>query len=150
MSLTGSGVTIVAGAGQGQGGSLSASNGVIAESLTDPTQAESFFDCFFEAYINGQYVYNHVPIRIESVIDRFPPYNQTFTFSGCVGAYSSPDSGQGLLLGNITGIDLTIMEPNPIPTVSEWGMLILGLLLLMAGTVAVIRRRRILPQKALY
>jgi len=32
-------------------------------------------------------------------------------------------------------------ELQEIPTLSEWGMIILGLLLLAAGTIAVIRRR---------
>jgi len=32
--------------------------------------------------------------------------------------------------------------PTPVPTLSEWGMIILGLLLLATGTVAVIRRRK--------
>jgi hypothetical protein len=34
------------------------------------------------------------------------------------------------------------VNPDPVPTLSEWGMGILGLLLLAAGTVAVIRRKR--------
>lgn len=39
--------------------------------------------------------------------------------------------------------DITV-SPNPadIPTLSEWGMIILGLLLLAMGTVAIIRKRR--------
>jgi len=36
--------------------------------------------------------------------------------------------------------------PEPVPTLSEWGMLIMGLLLLAIGTVAVIRRRRVALQ----
>lgn len=34
-------------------------------------------------------------------------------------------------------------EPEAIPTLNEWGMIILALLLLAAGTIAVIRRRRL-------
>lgn len=37
--------------------------------------------------------------------------------------------------------DFTILVQN-IPTLSEWGMIILALLLLAAGTVAIIRRQR--------
>ena len=37
---------------------------------------------------------------------------------------------------------------NPIPTLSEWGMLIMALLLLAAGTVAMIRRRNAVSEKA--
>ncbi|UCC78593.1 MAG: IPTL-CTERM sorting domain-containing protein [Candidatus Zixiibacteriota bacterium] len=35
---------------------------------------------------------------------------------------------------------------KPIPTLSEWGMLILALLLLATGTVAVMRRRRVIAK----
>ncbi len=38
--------------------------------------------------------------------------------------------------------------PDPIPTLSEWGMLIMGLLLLMVGTVAVVRKRIIVRSKS--
>ena len=37
---------------------------------------------------------------------------------------------------------------NPIPTLSEWGMLILGLALLAIGTIAVIRRGGAVTEKA--
>ena len=33
--------------------------------------------------------------------------------------------------------------PEPIPTLSEWGMIVLGLLLLTVGTIALIKRRKI-------
>ncbi len=39
-------------------------------------------------------------------------------------------------------------DVQEIPTLSEWGMLILALLLLAAGTVAVVRRRQTAPSKA--
>jgi hypothetical protein len=37
---------------------------------------------------------------------------------------------------------------NPIPTLSEWGMLVMGLLLLAVGTVAIVRRRNAISEKA--
>ena len=40
------------------------------------------------------------------------------------------------------GIGDACDTPQDIPTLSEWGMMILGLMLLVVGTVAVIRRRR--------
>lgn len=43
--------------------------------------------------------------------------------------------------------DFTILVPT-IPTLSEWGMLILGLSLLAMGTVAVIRKKRVVYQRA--
>jgi hypothetical protein len=143
LTLGSSEVTILAGAGQGQGGVLPATYGVIAEQLSNPALAESFFDCYVEAYVFSQYVYNHVPIRLEATIDRYPPFGQTYTFNGCIAVYDSPDPGQGNLIGNITSIELTLQqEQTEIPTLSEWGMLIMALLLLAAGTVAVVRRRR--------
>lgn len=142
LTLASSDVTILAGAGQGQGGVLPATYGVIAEEFSNPALAESFFDCYFEAYVLSQYVYNHVPIRLEATIDRYPPFGQTYTFNGCIAVYDSPDPGQGNLIGNITSIELTFQqEQTEIPTLSEWGMLIFGLLLLAAGTIAVIRRK---------
>ena len=143
LSLSGSGFAIVAGEGQGQGGVLPASPGVIAEDADDPSLGESFFDCYFEAYIYGMYVYNHDPIRLEATIDRFPPFGQTYTFTGCVPAYDSPYPGQGNLVGNITGIEFTIWEQEAVPTLSEWGMMIMGLLLVSVGTVAIVRRSRV-------
>lgn len=46
-------------------------------------------------------------------------------------------------LNDTTIVDVAMEEiVVPIPTLSEWGMLILGLLLLAAGTVAIIRRKK--------
>ncbi|UCE67849.1 MAG: IPTL-CTERM sorting domain-containing protein [Candidatus Zixiibacteriota bacterium] len=48
--------------------------------------------------------------------------------------------------GTGTSLDLAFVvnsgPPEPIPTLNEWGMLIMGLLLLAAGTAAVVRRRK--------
>lgn len=38
---------------------------------------------------------------------------------------------------------ITFRHPGPVPTLNEWGMLILALILLAAGTVAVVRRRAV-------
>jgi len=43
---------------------------------------------------------------------------------------------------NFAGPYDRLYEPEEIPTLSEWGMVVLALLLLAAGTIAVIRRRR--------
>jgi hypothetical protein len=148
LSLTGSSFSIVAGEGQGQGGVLPASPGVIAEEPSDPALGESFFDCYFEANIFGTYVYNHEPIRLQATIVRFPPFGQTYTFTGCVPAYDSPTPGQGNLVGNITSIEFTIGEQANVPTLTGWGMMIMGLLLLAAATTAVARRTRVVPGNA--
>jgi len=38
-------------------------------------------------------------------------------------------------------------NPDPVPTLSEWGLLILALLLLLAGTIGVIRRRKLVQAR---
>lgn len=45
-------------------------------------------------------------------------------------------------------LTIETMSGSPIPTLSEWGMLIMGLLLLAVGTVAVVRRRKAALSKA--
>jgi len=41
----------------------------------------------------------------------------------------------------VLNVQMEIEQQQPIPTLNEWGMIILSLLLLAAGTIAVIRRR---------
>ena len=41
-----------------------------------------------------------------------------------------------------------ILNPDPVPTLSEWGMIILALLLLAIGSVAVVRRKKVSLSKA--
>ncbi|QDV91235.1 Caspase domain protein [Phycisphaerae bacterium RAS2] len=43
--------------------------------------------------------------------------------------------------GDHGGYILGRPKPDPIPTVSEWGLIIMGLLLLIAGTIVTMRRR---------
>jgi len=51
------------------------------------------------------------------------------------------DSYDNLLAGTNNGV--YIYRYIPIPTLNEWGMIVLALLILAVGTVAVIRRRRV-------
>ena len=72
----------------------------------------------------------------------------SFTTGGSV--QSSPCIVQGrVYVGSADG-QVYCLTPlsAPIPTLSEWGMLILGLLLLAAGTVAIIRRKQKAISKA--
>ena len=45
--------------------------------------------------------------------------------------------------GGPTEVDVLLepVNPEPVPTLSEWGMIIMGLILLASGTIAIIRRR---------
>ncbi len=45
---------------------------------------------------------------------------------------------------------ITYISPADVPTLSEWGMIILALLILATGTIAVIRRREELPKRNNY
>ncbi len=55
------------------------------------------------------------------------------------------DSYGNLLAGTNNGV--YICRYTPIPTLSEWGMIILSLLLLAAGTICIIRRRKAVTAK---
>lgn len=61
----------------------------------------------------------------------------TFTFSSA-GTYPYHCFYHPSMTGTIT-----VQQPQDIPTLSEWGMILLSLLLIGTGTVAVIRRRRL-------
>lgn len=71
-------------------------------------------------------------------------------------SFSHPDyigaTAGGVTVTDSEGISLNIeMEPisnQEIPTLSEWGMIVLALLLLSIGTIAVVRRRKAAISKA--
>jgi hypothetical protein len=91
MVLTRSGVTLVAGAGLGQGGVLPPSYGVIAEQPADITLADSFFDVFFEVDLgNNTYAYNHRALRVEAKIDCLPPDTTYIHPRDCIPLYDVP------------------------------------------------------------
>jgi len=104
MSLTGSGFTLVAGAGLGQGGVLPPSQGAIAEKAGDPALADSFFDVFFEIRADGggAPVYNQDPVRVRSEINCLPPNATYFHLIECLPLYTSPIPGQGSLVAYLT------------------------------------------------
>ena len=95
MCLKGGGITLVAGAGEGLGGSLLPSVGAIAELPEDSERAESFFDVYFEIDLGGgMYVYNHDPLRLETEIHCVPPEAATYMHvQDCVPLWTDPDSG---------------------------------------------------------
>ncbi len=102
MSLTGGGATLVAGAGQGQGGVLGATRGNIAEQPGNPSLADSFFDVFFEVSIGAQRLYNQTPLRAAEVITCIPPNGQYIHPVGiCIPLFTSPVPGQGVHMANL-------------------------------------------------
>lgn len=55
----------------------------------------------------------------------------------------APQAFEGVDCGSEYYLTITCEGQNEIPTLSEWGIIALGLLLLAIGTVAVVRRRRV-------
>ncbi len=55
----------------------------------------------------------------------------------------APEAFEGVPCGSAYYFTVTCGGQNEIPTLTEWGMIILGLLLLAAGTMAVVRKRRL-------
>ncbi|UCC81378.1 MAG: zinc carboxypeptidase [Candidatus Zixiibacteriota bacterium] len=68
----------------------------------------------------------------------------TPTFNMVIRFTANDADPQSIVEAGIDGVIVTKYEcdqPDQIPTLSEWGMLILALLLLAAGTIAIIRKR---------
>ncbi len=81
---------------------------------------------------DGEYTLPHLEEGLYDVLLSHVDYRDT-TVTGVM-----------VTAGNTTELNVVMEElTNNIPTLSEWGMIILALLLLASGTVAVIRRRRV-------
>lgn len=142
MSLSGSGLTLVVGAGEGQGGVLGPSHGVHAELRSDDALAESFFEVLLELDLGGPlYVYNQAAIRFDAVIDRVPPLGATYVASGCYPLLHVT----GGLMANLITAELIFDESSEVPALPSWGTL--GLVVLLAGAGAWLVRWRIGSEK---
>jgi hypothetical protein len=101
MCLTGSGVTLRAGAGLGPG-SLRASLGAISEQPGDPEWADSFFDVFVEVNLGDTVLlYNQTPLRLDADINCVPPKVSYIHPVTCLPLYTSPLYGQGTHVANL-------------------------------------------------
>jgi hypothetical protein len=138
MCLTGSGFTLRA--GLGQGGVISRSLGAVAEQPDNPTLAESFFDVFFEVQTPQGPLYNQTPLRLASVINCVPPKAAYIHPTGCLPLFTSPIPGQGAHVANLVSAQHNVNIPIT-PTLTEWGLIIL-VLLIVFSTWVVLRRRR--------
>lgn len=105
MCLTGGGVTLIAGNGQGQGDVLASSLGAIAEQSDDEMQADSFFDVFFEVELRGgTHLYNQTALRVsvgQDGITCVPPQANYIHPTGCLPLFDSPTVGQGTHVANL-------------------------------------------------
>jgi hypothetical protein len=86
--------------------------------------------------------------EIQILYNETVPLCEEYSFDADLAAgdywiWVAPESFEGVECGSEYYVTVTCEEQNEIPTLSEWGMVILGLLLLAAGTVAVVRRRRL-------
>lgn len=120
----------------------------------DNTLADSFFDVFVEVKIpSGLYAYNQTAIHMQAVLTCIPPRAEYIAPQVCTPLYSQPGSG-GTLRARLTAERHLVYETTkapgdptfpptgaPIPTVSQWGLVIMTLLLLTAATVIFVRRR---------
>lgn len=75
------------------------------------------------------------------------PICEEYTFSANLTAggywiWIAPESYEGVDCGSSYYFSVTCGAQNDIPTLGQWGLILLGLLLLVAGTIAVIRRRK--------
>lgn len=123
LVMTGSGITMHVGAGTGNGGSLLPSLGAIAEQPGDSTLAESFFDVFFEIDLGGgNFLYNHDPLRLETVIHEVPPLGEDYFYLGTgLELWTDP------LGGDLFGQMVIAVHSVPAPGAALLGMLGLGL-----------------------
>ena len=147
MELTGAGgITLIAGAGLGNDYPLVPSPGVIAEDEADPLLASAFFHVYFEIDLgSGVYGYNHEPLILTVDPIQCVPPDVSFIAIACLELFDRP-------LGEPDPIQvgrLTIPEDDPelyhdtyaIPTVSQWGLAVMVLLVLSAGTILFRRYR---------
>lgn len=94
LCLSDGSVTLIAGAGLGQGGVLAPSLGTITEQGGDPALADSSFDVMFEVDLGGgYYVYNHAALVIQAEIDCVPPQADYIHPTGCLALFDDPVAG---------------------------------------------------------
>lgn len=139
MNLVGGGLTLLAGAGQGD--ITQASTGSIVENGGNNTIGNSSFDVFFEADVPGVgLVWNHTALNVMAAITCVPPRARYFHPKGqCIPLYNDPDVGQGVVVGYLGNARHTTF----VPAVSDWGVVAMALLVLAAGTVVIRRWRRV-------
>lgn len=145
MCLTGSGFTLRAGAGHQHGpGVLLRSLGAIWEQ-PNHLDADSFFDVFFEVELPPgfpvQFLYNQTFLQLTATITCAPPNTSEYMhYQGCIPLYTSPIPGQGVHVANLVTAQHNV-NPAIIPSLTEWGLIALLLVLAGVGGVFILRRR---------
>ena len=191
LSLTGTGITLQAGTDAGMdpetatcstrgNGLVARACGDIAETASDSSLADSFFDVYFRVELGGgNFVYNHDPLRINTTITCIPPIAE-YEKGICLQLFDRPKGiADPIWIASLTTArhytfplsnpDLGSCTLNPegkgavcleniseeaclangglwnatacIPTVSDWGLVVMAMLVLTAATVVIMRRR---------
>lgn len=144
MNLVGSGVTLKAGEGQGFGGSLGPSNGLIFEQSSDNTMCESFFDIFFEVDLGGgNRAYNHQALRLQTAIDRVPPADSyTRTSATPLPLFDRPvGQPNPVQVANLITAS-HVVQVDDYPATSPWSVLAVVSVLLAVSFLVLRRRQR--------
>jgi hypothetical protein len=138
MNLTDPGLTLLAGTGAGL---TRASPGTIVEAGNN-TLGNSSFNVYFKAIGWFGTVWNHVPLLVTATITCVPPKATYIHPQGqCIPLYAQEGDGGTPVayLGN--AVHITYLPHGGIPTVSEWGLIVLTLLGMVLGTMMLARRR---------
>jgi len=142
MTATGGEIFRAGTSAPGLVGPVAPTYGAIAELQNDNKLAESFFNVFFEIELTpGNYIYNQVPVKHVFIIDRVPPGPAIYAMvtPGPIPLWTSPTPMQGVQVAQlITGEHLV-----NIPALSEWGVVVMALLVLTAATVVINCRRAV-------
>ena len=140
LCLTNGTQALVVGAGLGNNSNLAPSLGSIIE-RGDNTLGDSTFQVMFEFDLGGgNYVYNHTPLEIASEVECVPPRAWFRATAGCLELYDDPIAG--MHVANLIEEDL-VHDIGPVPTISEWGVVAMVLLVMAAGTIVIRRFRRV-------
>ncbi|HUU85149.1 MAG TPA: IPTL-CTERM sorting domain-containing protein [Phycisphaerae bacterium] len=117
--------------------------------------ARAYFEVYFQIeYGEGLFGYNKVPLIIRETVpleclppdrDFQPNPDAPYFDPTCIPLWDTPGDG-GVQIGNLTVGEEDLAPQHDayfraIPTVSQWGLIVLGLLVLTAGAVIVHRRR---------
>ncbi len=120
LNLTGNGVTLIAGAGLGNGGVLPPTLGAIVEQSADPALADSFFGVMFEVDLGGGLLaYNHTPLEVKTEIDCLPPDAIYMHPRGCFDLFDSPEPGTGNVVAKLVTADHSTFPVCGDPTTGD-------------------------------
>lgn len=156
MELIGlDGITLIAGAGLHNGPHpVEASRGTLEQDTGSPALADATINIYFEIeYAPGFFGYNHDPLILEATGITCAPPDADFAAAPetCIEIYDVPagipDPNLVVLVTfspDTGGADPRLRHDvvTAIPTVSEWTLMVMTLLVLTAGTVVIGWRRR--------